>query len=904
MTEADVFHARSTLVVGGQSYTYYSLEALQKAGLVELDKLPYAVRVMLEAVLRACGSPGVTADDVRALAAWQPVSSQRPTLSFFPGRVLMQDFTGIPLLNDLAAMRAAMQRLGGDPLRINPLIPVDLVVDHSLQVDASGTPDSARRNGELEFERNLERYQFLRWCQQTFNNFRVVPPSTGIVHQVNIEYLSQVVLTRQQDGETIAFPDSVVGTDSHTTMANGLGVAGWGVGGIEAVAAMLGKPIEIIAPEVIGFKLTGHLPAGTTPTDLTLTVVQMLRKKGVVDKFVEFFGPGLSTLTVADRTMIANMSPEHGATMGYFPVDAQTLAYLRMTGRPDQQVALVEAYARAQHLFRSEDLPDPRFSDVIELDLGSVEPSLAGPRRPHERVSLRQMQAVFRQAALKSKAEGGFGLSPADLERRAVAHVRGRDVTLAHGDVVLAAITSCTNTSDPYVMIGAGLVAKKAVEKNLSVKPSIKTSLTPGSRVVADYLNKAGLIPYLDRLGFNLAGFGCATCIGNSGPLDESLVSAITGSDLLAAAVLSGNRNFEGRVHPNTRLNYLASPMLVVAYALAGTVNFDFDTTPLGTDTLGQPVFLKDIWPDAQEINSLVASCVTSDQFKASYASVFDGNPAWNRLSEGQGDLFQWVPTSTYLLEPPFFEGLSPSRPAPRDIHAARVLAVFGDSVTTDHISPAGSIPASSPAGKYLLEHGVQPADFNSYGARRANDRVLTRATFGNIRLKNKMLPGVEGNATLHFPDNTRLSIFDAAEQYRSEGVPLVVLAGKEYGTGSSRDWAAKGPLLLGVRAVLVESFERIHRSNLVGMGILPLQFKPGENIETLGLSGEDSFEIGGIEAGLKPNQLLPVTATRPGGSQVHFEVVLRINTPTEVACYNNGGILNTILLEMQAHPA
>ena len=899
MTRTNAFNTRTSLEVGGRNYTYYSLESLEKAGLVQLEKLPYSVRVMLESVLRACDGVEVTPDDVKALAAWKPVSDQRPTLSFFPGRVLMQDFTGIPLLNDLAAMRAAMQRLGGDPLRINPLIPVDLVVDHSLQVDFYGTLDAGRRNGELEFERNLERYQFLRWCQQTFKNFRVVPPSTGIVHQVNIEYLSQVVLTREEDGVTLAFPDTVVGTDSHTTMVNGLGVAGWGVGGIEAVAAMLGKPIEIIAPDVIGFKLTGSLPAGTTPTDLTLTVVQMLRKKGVVDKFVEFFGPGLATLSVADRTMIANMSPEHGATVGYFPIDAQTLAYLRMTGRAEEQIALVEAYARAQHLFREEGQPDPEFSGVLELDLSSVEPSLAGPRRPHERVSLRQMQAGFREAALKPKSEGGFGYTPADLERKAVAHLRGSDVTLAHGDVVLAAITSCTNTSDPYVMIGAGLVAKKAVEKGLSVKASVKTSITPGSRVVADYLKQAGLMPSLERLGFHLSGFGCATCIGNSGPLEEEVVRAVTGSDLLAAAVLSGNRNFEGRVQPNTRLNYLASPMLVVAYALAGTVDFDFDRTPLGTDRSGQPVFLKDIWPSAEEVNALVSSCVTASQFKASYASVFNGNQTWNYLSEGEGDLYQWDPQSTYLLEPPFFEGLSSARPAPQDIHGARVLAMFGDSVTTDHISPASSIPASSPAGKYLIEHGVQPADFNSYGARRANDRVLTRATFGNIRLKNKMLPNVEGNATLHFPDKTRMSIFDAAVQYQAEGVPLVVLAGKEYGTGSSRDWAAKGPRLLGVRAVLVESFERIHRSNLVGMGVLPLQFKAGENIESLGLGGEDSFEIGGIQGGLAPNQHLPVTATHPDGSQLHFEVILRINTPAEIACYNNGGILNTILLEM-----
>jgi len=899
MTKMDAFNARAALQVGEQTYTYYSLEALQKAGLVQLDKLPYAVRIMLEAVLRACDGREVTPADVKALAAWQPVSTQRPTLAFFPGRVLMQDFTGVPLLNDLAAMRAAMLRLGGDPLRINPIIPVDLVVDHSLQVDYYGTLDSARRNGELEFERNLERYQFLRWCQQTFKNFRVVPPSTGIVHQVNIEYLSQVVLTREEDGEMLAFPDTVVGTDSHTTMVNGLGVAGWGVGGIEAVAAMLGKPIEIIAPDVIGFKLTGRLPAGTTPTDLTLTVVQMLRKKGVVDKFVEFFGAGLSTLTVADRTMIANMSPEHGATMGYFPIDAQTLAYLRLTGRPEGQIALVEAYARAQHLFREEGQPDPDFSDVIELDLGSVEPSLAGPRRPHERVSLRQMQTNFRQVALKAKSEGGFGLTPADLQRTAVASMHGSEVTLGHGDVVLAAITSCTNTSDPYVMIGSGLVAKKAVEKGLRVKASVKTSITPGSRVVADYLKQAGLTHFLERLGFHLSGFGCATCIGNSGPLDESVVSAITGADLLAAAVLSGNRNFEGRVHPHTRLNYLASPMLVVAYALAGTVDFDFDQTPLGTDSLGQPVYLKDIWPTAEEINALVSSCVNSSQFKASYASVFSGNPTWNRLAEGKGDIYPWDAQSTYLLEPPYFKNLGAGRPAPEDIHAARVLAMFGDSVTTDHISPASSIPASSPAGKYLIEHGVQPADFNSYGARRSNDRVMARATFGNIRLKNKMLPNVEGNATLHFPDKTRMSIFDAALQYQSEGVPLVVLAGKEYGTGSSRDWAAKGPRLLGVRAVLVESFERIHRSNLVGMGVLPLQFKPGENIESLGLSGEDSFEIDGIQNGLTPNQLMPVTATHPDGSQVHFDAVLRINTPTEIACYNNGGILNTILLEM-----
>ncbi|MCE1252547.1 MAG: aconitate hydratase AcnA [Anaerolineae bacterium] len=902
MSNKDEFKTRARLTVGGQNYTYYRLEALQEAGLTRLAELPYSIRVMLEAVLRASGGDTeVTAADVKALAAWKPQTEQRPALAFYPGRVLMQDFSGIPLLNDLAAMRAALKRLGGDPLKINPLIPVDLVVDHSLQVDYYGTLDAARRNTRLEFERNLERYQFLRWSQQTFKNFRVVPPSTGIIHQVNVEYLSQVVMSREENGELLVYPDSVVGTDSHTTMVNGLGVVGWGVGGIEAVAAMLNKPIEILTPDVIGFKLYGKLPAGSTPTDLTLTVVQMLRKKGVVDKFVEFFGPGLDHLTVADRTMIANMSPEHGATLGFFPIDAQTLAYLRQTGRSQEQVALVEAYARAQHLFREAGSPDPLFSDVLELDLGTVEPSLAGPRRPHERVSLKQVKSSFKQTAARPKAEGGFGLSPADFERRAALVMRDTQVELTHGDVVLAAITSCTNTSDPYVMLGAGLVAKKAVEKGLWVKPTVKTSITPGSRVVVDYLKQAGLTPFLEQLGFHLAGFGCATCIGNSGPLDEAVVKAITSEDLVAAAVFSGNRNFEGRVNPHTRANYLASPMLVVAYALAGTININFDDEALGTDHNGRPVYLKDIWPSPEEVNALVESCVTAEQFKNSYASVFNGNETWNRLPVGTGDMYEWKQESTYLQEPPFFENLSRERKNIADIHGARALAVFGDSVTTDHISPAGSIPVSSPAGQYLIAQGVQAIDFNSYGSRRGNDRVLTRATFANIRLKNRLTPDVEGSVTLHFPEKSQMSIYDAAKLYQSEGVPLVVLAGKEYGTGSSRDWAAKGPMLLGVKAVIAQSFERIHRSNLVGMGILPLQFQPGESIETLALNGDESFEIGGVAAALANNSPVTVTATRADGSRVSFETRARINTLSEQVCYQNGGILNTILLEMLA---
>ena len=895
----DFFETRSSLKVGGKDYTYYSLEGLEKAGLTHLDRLPYSIRVMLESVLRACDGKEVTPDDIKTLAAWQPVSDKRPALAFYPGRVLMQDFSGVPLLNDLAAMRAAMQRLGGDPARINPLIPVDLVVDHSLQVDHFGTLDAARRNTEIEFERNLERYQFLRWCQQAFDNFRVVPPSTGICHQVNIEFLSQVVMTRQDGGDLLVFPDTVVGTDSHTTMVNGLGVVGWGVGGIEAVAALLGKPIEILTPDVIGFKLTGSLPAGTTPTDLTLTVVQMLRKKGVVDKFIEFFGPGLASLTVADRTMIANMSPEHGATLGFFPVDAQTLAYLRQTGRSEEQVALIEAYTRSQHLFRDEGLPDPVFTDVLELDLGSVEPSLAGPRRPHERAPMTQMKKIFHDSAVKAKSDGGFGINPGDLDKTAVVCKRETQVSLTHGSVVLAAITSCTNTSDPFVMIGAGLLAKKAVEKGLSVLPTVKTSITPGSRVVTDYLKQSGLSPYLEQLGFHQAGYGCATCIGNSGPLDDDVVQAITDNDLLAAAVFSGNRNFEGRVNPHTRLNFLASPMLVIAYALAGTVNINLDQEPVGTDKNGQAVYLKDIWPTSDEINALVNSCVTGEQFKTSYASVFNGNQTWNLLSAGQGQLYRWDANSTYLQEPPFFASLGSDRALPEDISGARVLAIFGDSVTTDHISPAGAIPVNSPAGKYLVENGVSPVDFNSYGSRRGNDRVLTRATFGNIRLRNKMLPQVEGNATLHFPDKTQMSIYDAAMTYQQEGVPLVVLAGREYGTGSSRDWAAKGPSLLGVKAVLAASFERIHRSNLVGMGILPLQFKPGDSIESLGLDGEFVFQIEGLKDGLQPAKTIRVTAVHPDGRRVLFETTLRINTPAEVTCYLNGGIMNTILLEM-----
>jgi aconitate hydratase len=894
------FGARHTLKTSHADYVIYKLDSLEKAGFTRLSRLPFSIRIMLESLLRQCNERDITRQDVINLAGWIPQPAERSPLPFKPARVVMQDFTGVPAVVDLAAMRAAVARLGGDPKKINPLVPVDLVIDHSVQVDFFATADSLTRNAELEFQRNRERYEFLRWGQDAFNNFRVVPPATGIVHQVNLEYLATLVMTQLQAGEKIAFPDTVVGLDSHTTMINGLGVLGWGVGGIEAEAAMLGQAIDMLTPDVIGFKLLGQLAEGVTSTDLTLTVTQMLRKKGVVDKFVEFFGPGLSNLTLADRATIGNMAPEYGATIGFFPVDDETIRYLRLTSRPPELVELVEAYYKEQGLFRTASTPDPEYTDTLELDLGSVVPSLAGPKRPQDRVTLPDMQRNFRSSLSAPVKDRGYELKPEDVDKTVTIGSNGSQTEISHGAVVIAAITSCTNTSNPSVMVGAGLVAKKAVERGLKVKPYVKTSLAPGSRVVTEYLQQAGLLEPLAALGFNVVGYGCTTCIGNSGPISSELAKAITGADLVAAAVLSGNRNFEGRVHPYTRANYLASPPLVVAYALAGTVDIDLTQEPLGTDRDGNPVFLHDIWPSTDEVRQAVAQSVQAEMFKQKYADVFSGNETWNAISSGEGELYQWSEESSYIQEPPFFIDLTPQPQPIAEIHAARILAVLGDSTTTDHISPAGSIAADSPAGKYLVAHGVQQRDFNSYGSRRGNDRVMTRGTFANIRLKNRMLPGVEGGVTVYIADadktESRLSIYDAAMRYRQDGTPLVVLAGKEYGTGSSRDWAAKGTNLLGVKAVIAESYERIHRSNLVGMGVLPLQFMPGENVDTLSLTGREVISILGLDDDIQPQDEVTVHVVRPDGSQFNFKAIARLNTVIEVEYYRNGGILQTVL--------
>jgi aconitate hydratase len=893
----DVFQARDVLHTRHGDLTIYRLEKLAEAHLTDLARLPFSIRVMLEALLRQCNEREITRQDVLNLAAWQPQAAVRPVLPYQPARVVMQDFTGVPAIVDLAAMRAAMARLGGDPKRINPLVPVDLVIDHSVQVDFFGSPAALGRNSELEFQRNRERYEFLHWGQHAFDNFRVVPPATGIVHQVNLEYLAQVVLTRLIDGEWVAFPDTLVGTDSHTTMINGLGVVGWGVGGIEAEAAMLGQPIDMLTPEVIGFKLIGSLQEGVTATDLTLTVTQMLRAKGVVGKFVEFYGPGLAAMSLPDRATIANMAPEYGATMGFFPVDDETLRYLRLTGRPEEVIERVELYCKAQGLFRTAETPDPEFSDRLELDLRTVEPSMAGPKRPQDRVALSEMQRAFRLALTAPRAERGFELSLAQMAQRAPLGSNGGETTLGHGVVVIAAITSCTNTSNPSVMVGAGLLARKALARGLRVKPYVKTSLAPGSRVVTDYLEQAGLLEPLAELGFAIVGYGCTTCIGNSGPLPPEVVTAITAEDLVAAAVLSGNRNFEGRVHPYVRANYLASPPLVVAYALAGTVDIDLLEDPLGMDEAGQPVYLRDIWPSQQEIGETIAAAVQPELYRHSYADVFAGNEIWNDISSVQRELYLWDNQSTYIQEPPFFTHLTRQPTPVQDIRGARVLALLGDSITTDHISPAGAIQLQSPAGEYLTEHGVAVRDFNSYGSRRGNDRVMTRGTFANIRLKNRLTPEIEGGYTRHFPSGEQMTIYAAAQLYRQEGTPLVVLAGKEYGTGSSRDWAAKGTLLLGVKAVLVESFERIHRSNLIGMGVLPLQFLPGQGAEALGLTGMEVFDILGLSDDIQPQSEVAVRATHPASGKVtEFQMLARLDTPVEVNYYRNGGILQTVL--------
>ena len=892
----DYFGARSSIDTGSGSATIYRLDQLEKAGLGAVSRLAFSVKILLEAVLRNCDGKLVTEEDVSALAGWQAKNPGDREIPFQPARVVLQDFTGVPSVVDLAAMRSAVNRLGGDPKRINPDVPVDLVIDHSVQVDVFGTTAAYQRNAEIEFQRNRERYEFLRWGKEVFDNFRVVPPGTGIVHQVNLEYLASVVGLREQNGELRAFPDTLVGTDSHTTMINGLGVLGWGVGGIEAEAGMLGQPLYILMPKVIGFKLKGELREGVTATDLVLTVTQMLREKGVVDKFVEFYGSGLSQMSLPNRATVANMSPEYGATMGFFPVDQETLDYLRRTGRSEELVGLVERYTKEQGLFRTDETLDPDYTDTLELDVATVEPSLAGPKRPQDRVSLANMKEAFGKSLTTSPKERGFGLAATELSRTVPVSFNGTRKTMGHGSVVIAAITSCTNTSNPSVMLGAGLLAKKAVERGLKVPPYVKTSLAPGSKVVTEYLEVAGLTAPLQELGFYLVGYGCTTCIGNSGPLPQPVADAVQEGQLVAAGVLSGNRNFEGRIHPLVKANYLASPPLVVAYALAGTVDIDLTKDPLGEDPEGKAVYLRDIWPSQREILEAVNRAIKPEMYHEIYGNVWDGNPEWNGVPVSGGELYDWRSDSTYIQEPPFFQGLSKEPPPVEEIRGARVLALLGDSVTTDHISPAGAIPEDSPAGMYLIEHGVQKKDFNSYGSRRGNDRVMVRGTFGNIRIRNQLAPGTEGGITLHLPGGEQMSIYDAAMRYRDEGIPLLVIAGKEYGSGSSRDWAAKGTLLLGVRAVIAQSYERIHRSNLVGMGVLPLEFTKGESAESLGLNGHEVFDVDGLGADIRPRQELQVKAHRSGGAggdELTFKVRARLDSAVEVDYYKNGGILH-----------
>ncbi|MEZ5962693.1 MAG: aconitate hydratase AcnA [Planctomycetota bacterium] len=890
----DPFRARATLDVRGRRYTYFRLSALQEQGVADLGRLPYSIRVLLEAALRNLDGFVVEEKDVRAIAGWTARGLSEVEIPFMPGRVVLQDFTGVPCVVDLAAMRAAMRRLGGDPAKINPLVPCDLVIDHSVQVDFFGSGDALQKNLEVEFERNRERYEFLKWGQQSLANFRVVPPGTGIVHQVNLEYLAGAVLTREAGGDTQVFPDSCVGTDSHTTMINGLGVAGWGVGGIEAEAVMLGQPTYMLLPEVVGFELTGTLPAGATATDLVLTVTEMLRKKGVVGKFVEFHGAGARRMSLADRATIANMAPEYGATMGYFPVDDETLRYLQDTGREAAHVELVRAYFEAQGLLVRDDTPTPDYTDSLRLDLGSVVPSLAGPKRPQDRVALKDLAASF-QAALRAPLDQrGFALPEDDLSKR----LAFDGATLGHGAVVIAAITSCTNTSNPSVMLAAGLLAQNAVRRGLRVKPWVKTSLAPGSRVVTDYLGKAGLLAPLAEVGFQVVGYGCTTCIGNSGPLPEPVAKVVREGKLVAAAVLSGNRNFEGRVNPDVKANYLASPPLCVAYALAGRVDLDLATQPLGAGADGRDVYLRDVWPSADDVRQAMQKSLSPAAFQREYGSLA-GPAAWQAIEVTGSDLYSFDAASTYIQEPPFFLDMDRTHREIAPIAGARVLAMLGDSVTTDHISPAGNIKADSPAGRFLQEHGVPPQDFNSYGARRGNDRVMTRGTFANIRLRNLLAPGTEGGVTRYLPTDEKMSIFDAAAKYAAAKTPLVVLAGKEYGTGSSRDWAAKGTLLLGVKVVIAESFERIHRSNLVGMGVLPLQFLPGESAGALALTGEETFAFT-IDDGLAPRSEVTVRATDPrSGAEKTFKTRCRIDTPVEVDYYRNGGILQTVLRKL-----
>ena len=891
-----LFDARDTLDTSAGAHTVYRLDRVAEATGADLDRLPFSIKVLLENALRQADLPGpVGEDDVRNLASYDPAAPAEVEIPYTPARVLLQDFTGVPAVVDLAALRSAMARNGGDPEAINPRVPVDLVIDHSVQVDSFALPEAFQINADIEFQRNQERYEFLRWGSKAFENFSVVPPERGICHQVNLEYLAKTVWTSPgTDGLPVAYPDTLVGTDSHTTMINGLGVLGWGVGGIEAEAAMLGQPIYMLMPKVVGFRLSGQLKEGVTATDLTLTVTQMLREHGVVGKFVEFFGTGLSTMSLPDRATIANMAPEYGATMGFFPVDAETLDFLRRTNRSEADVELVEAYTKAQGLFRTDDTPDPEFEAVLELDLGEVQPSMSGPKRPQDRIVLGDIQREFRESLTRPASPQGFGLKEEALSNTGrYADDEGNELDLKHGDVAIAAITSCTNTSNPSVMLAAGLLAKKAVEKGMSVKPYVKTSLAPGSRVVTAYLEKAGLQDYLDQLGYNLVGYGCTTCIGNSGPLPEPVAKAVTEGDLIVSGVLSGNRNFEGRIHALVKANYLASPPLVVAYALAGTVDIDLQNDVIGQDQDGNDVYLKDLWPSQQEILDAIQQAVTREQFEELYEGIEDSNPRWNAIETGEGAVYDWQYDSTYIQEPPFFEDVTPEIPGIEAIAGAKALVKVGDSTTTDHISPAGAIPKSEPAGQYLQDHGVEPKDFNSFGSRRGNDRVMTRGTFGNIRLRNQLAPGTEGGWTTK--DGEQMYIYDAAQAYAAEGTPLVAFAGKDYGMGSSRDWAAKGTLLLGIKAVVAESFERIHRSNLVGMGVLPLLFKSGETLATYGLDGTETFDFP-VADHLAPGQTLTATATKADGSTVSFDVIVALNTPVEVEYYRHGGILNYVL--------
>lgn len=901
------FGARSTLNVGNRSYEMFRLDALEKEGL-HISQLPWSLRILLENLLRLEDGQSVTADDIRHLAGWKPDAIPEREIAFTPARVLLQDFTGVPAVVDLAVMRDAMATMGGDAKRINPLQPVELVIDHSVQIDAFGSNDAVAKNTEIEFHRNRERYIFLRWGQQAFANFRVVPPGAGIVHQVNVEYLARVVF---QSDSGQAYPDTLVGTDSHTTMVNGLGVLGWGVGGIEAEAAMLGQPITMLIPQVVGFRLVGQLPEGTTATDLVLTITQMLRKKGVVGKFVEFFGPGLASLPLADRATIANMAPEYGATCGIFPVDAETIRYLQFSGRPPETVALVEAYMKEQGLFLTPDSPEAAYTDTLELDLSTVQPSIAGPRRPHDRLVLGDVKRSFHEAAATmiqptdqavQQEVTDFATAPSAIN----VTVSGEQCVLHHGSIVIASITSCTNTSNPSVLIAAGLLAKKAAERGLQTKPWVKTSLAPGSKVVTAYLDKAGLTPYLNQLRFHTVGYGCTTCIGNSGPLIPEVSQAIADGNLVACSVLSGNRNFEGRVHAEVKANYLMSPPMVVAYALAGRIDIDIMNDPLTHDAQGNPVFLRDLWPTHQEVQQTIESSVLSEMFEKTYAQVFEGDSNWNALDVPSGDLFTWDEQSTYVRKATYFDGMSKEAPEQvSDIQGARVLVLLGDSVTTDHISPAGSIKATSPAGKYLIERGVGTKDFNSYGARRGNHEVMIRGTFANVRLRNQLAPGTEGEFTTYLPTNEVMSIYEASMKYQADNVPLVVLAGKEYGSGSSRDWAAKGPALLGIRVAIAETYERIHRSNLIGMGVLPLQFKEGDSVQSLGLTGHETFDViglsEGVASGFANGRTVKVLARRADESSVEFEALVRIDTPKEIEYYRNGGILQYVLRQLLA---